>query len=442
MTASLRPYPSYKDSGVEWLGKLPDQWGRRPLKRLVATPITDGPHETPEFTLDGIPFLSVDSIVEGRLDFTSCRFISVADHERYCRKCRPTRNDVLVGKAASVGKIAVVDVDFEFNIWSPLAMLRPAPRLLVPQFLYYYLLSRTAQDEILLQCTHNTQNNISMDDIGELAIPLPDPPEQQAIAAFLDRETQRIDALVEKKKELVELLQEKRTALISHAVTKGLDPNVRMKDSGVEWLGKIPQHWEATPLRRHWDVLDCKHVTVPFFPDGIPLVSVSEVQGSMLDLSCAKRTTREYVDVLVEGGRRPRRGDLIYCRNTSLGAAAYVNTNEELAMGQDVCLIRTKTQNNRFLNYQLHSTSAAYQTQRVLVGSTINRINVAVIRTLVLAVPPRDEQDRIVLLLDRETQRVDTMVEKVRRSIELLKEYRTALISAAVTGKIDVRGVA
>ena len=219
----------------------------------------------------------------------------------------------------------------------------------------------------------------------------------------------------------------------------GLDPNVRLKDSGVEWLGKMPEHWEASELRRHWSVLDCKHLTVPFCSDGIPLVSVSEVQGSRLELSSAKQTTREHADVLIEGGRQPRRGDLVYCCNTSLGAAAYVDTDEELAMGQDVCLIRTKTQSNRFLDYQMHSLPAGHQTKLTLVGATINRINVAVIRTLIVAVPPRSEQDRIVAFLDVATQKIGAMVEKVRRSIELLKEYRTALISAAVTGKIDVR---
>jgi len=414
----FRPYPSYKDSGVEWLGKLPDRWGRRPLKRLVVTSITDGPHETPEFTLDGIPFLSVDSIVEGRLNFAGCRFISVPDHERYCRKCRPTRNDVLIGKAASVGKIAVVDVDFEFNIWSPLAMLRPAPRLLAPRFLYYYLLSRSAQDEILLQCTHNTQNNISMDDIGELAIPLPDPPEQLAIAAFLDREAKRIDALVEKKERLVELLQEKRTALISHAVTKGLDPNVRLKDSGVEWLGAIPEQWE---------ILRIKHLALLRSGVGITSADIREAGPYPV---YGGNGIRGFTDAHSDEGEFVligRQGALCGCINYAHGKF-WASEHAVIAYPRRAYQVLWFGELLRTMNLNQYSMSAAQP------GLGVERI-----QELIVPVPPPAEQRAIAAFLDRETQRIDALVEKVKRSVELLKEYRTALISAAVTGKIDVR---
>ena len=280
---------------------------------------------------------------------------------------------------------------------------------------------------------------VSPDQVANGFAPLPPVQEQHAIAGFLDRETAKIDALVAKEERLIALFQEKRTALITRAVTKGLDPDVPMKDSGVQWLGAVPANWDLLALKRRWNVVDCKHLTVPFIGEGIPLASVRETQSFELDLKDAQRTTVEWYKMLIEGERKPRRGDLIYCRNVGVGSASLVTGNDLFAMGQDVCLIRSSTENQRWLNYFLCSSTMSYQLASTLVGSTFNRINVAEVMTLLIPVPPRVEQDRIAQFLDLETAKVDSFVAKVYEAINHLKELRTALISAAVTGKIDVR---
>ena len=201
------------------------------------------------------------------------------------------------------------------------------------------------------------------------------------------------------KRRLIELLNEQKQAIIHRAMTRGLDPNVRFKPSGIDWLGDVPAHWDVAPLHRHVEVVDCKHVTVPFFDEGVLLASVAEVQRFELDLPQAKRTSRPYFEMLIHGGRKLRPGDIIYCRNTSVGAAAYVNTDEGLAMGQDVCLLRPETNNGRFLNYQLNSSLMRQQLNILLVGATIQRVNMADIRSLTLLVPPRQEQDQIAAFL-------------------------------------------
>ena len=285
----------------------------------------------------------------------------------------------------------------------------------------------------------NAQPLITATFVCDQALATPTNSEQCAIAAFLDRETAKIDALVAKKERLIELLQEKRTALITRAGTKGLDPDVPMKDSGVEWLGAVPANWDLLALKRRWNVVDCKHLTVPFIGEGIPLASVRETQSFELDLRDAQRTTVEWYKTLIEGGRKPRRGDLIYCRNVSVGSASLVTGDDLFAMGQDVCLIRSSTENQRWLNYFLCSSAMSYQLASTLVGSTFNRINVAEVMTLLIPVPPRVEQDRIAQFLELETAEIDSLVAKVYEAINHLKELRTALVSAAVTGKIDVR---
>ena len=281
------------------------------------------------------------------------------------------------------------------------------------------------------------------DTFGQLVCGLPPLDEQHAIASFLDSETSKIDALVSEQRRLIDLLKEKRQAVISHAVTKGLDPNVPMKDSGIQWLGEVPEHWEVGPLKRFWDVIDCKHVTVPFLEKGYPVASVMEVRTFELDLSRVLRTDEENHQLLIGGGRQPQKGDVIYCRNTAnTGTSAYVGTDERICIGQDVVLIKSRRQNGRFLNYILHGPEMAGQLAQYMVGSTFKRINVADIRELIVTCPPKNEQDEIAEFMDSKTNHYGTLIAEAKLAIELLQERRKALISAAVTGKIDVRGFA
>ena len=219
VTRGLDPAAPCKDSGVAWLGQVPAHWELKRLKNCLRNKITDGPHTTPEFINEGIPFLSVDGIQNGELTFDKCRYISITDHQEFKKKAHPKRDDILMGKAASTGKIARVKVDFEFSIWSPLALINLDLTVVNVCFMEYSLKSSLAQFQIEQLCTMNTQKNISMDEIPNIKLPLPPLAEQQAIAAFLDRECARIDALIERAEQAIVLLRERRSALIAAAVT-------------------------------------------------------------------------------------------------------------------------------------------------------------------------------------------------------------------------------
>lgn len=186
---SYKTYENYKEVKGKSIKELPEEWSLIKLKYLLDSKVTDGPHETPDFISEGVPFLSVDSIVDGKLVFEGCRYISEEDHAKYKLKCFPRRNDVFMGKAASIGKIAIVDVDFEFSIWSPLALLRPNINKILPKFLEYSLKSDYAQDQIDLYATSNTQKNISMDDIPRIELFMPDLDQQLMIVNFLNEKT-------------------------------------------------------------------------------------------------------------------------------------------------------------------------------------------------------------------------------------------------------------
>jgi type I restriction enzyme S subunit len=317
------------------------------------------------------------------------------------------------------------------------------PHLISPSWLNAYTSSIQANSYFISRSKQSTNlASISSSNLMDLLVPVAPDLETKKILDFLSHETAKIDALIAEQQRLIELLQEKRQAVISHAVTKGLNPDAPMRDSGVEWLGEVPEHWAFGPLKHFWNVLDCKHITVPFLDEGYPVVSIMEVRDFELDLSQVLRTSEEHFKLLSEGGRQPRCGDVIYCRNTAnTGTSAYVGTDEQISIGQDVVLINSKDHSGRFLNYILHGGLMAAQLETVFVGSTFKRINVPQIRMLAVTCPPRPEQDAMTEFLDAQTVDYKALSAYASCAINLFQERRSSLISAAVTGQIDVRGL-
>jgi type I restriction enzyme S subunit len=313
----------------------------------------------------------------------------------------------------------------------------------LPDFLNYFSSSRNYWDWIASSLIQATIQNVSAEKYGNLSLPLPPPSEQQVIISFLDRETTKIDALVAKKERLIELLQEKRAALITRAVTKGLDPNVPMKDSGVEWLGEVPAHWgvkrlkHLTPSER--PIMYGIVLPGPNVDDGVPIVKGGDVSPERLRLDRLSRTTVE-----IESGyakSRLRGGDLVYAIRGSIGEVARVPDELEGAnLTQDAARIAyTHSIYGPWLLYVLKSAAVFSQLEAGALGATIRGINIRDLKRVLIPVPERAEQEAIGTFLDHETEKLDKLLAKVREGIGKLKEYRTAIISAAVTGKIDVR---
>lgn len=219
--AGLDPHPPMKNSGVEWLGEVPEQWGVSRIKFIVSTPVTDGPHETPEILDEGIPFVSAEAINNGRIDFTKIRgHITEEDHRRYSKKYCPKLEDIyMVKSGATTGRVAMVEDDRIFNIWSPLAAIRCRSNLAFSRYVYNYMQSKEFQTAVQLSWSYGTQQNIGMGVIQNLAVPLPSTTEQLLIADYLDREAVKIDQMVAKVEEAIDRLHEYRTALITAAVT-------------------------------------------------------------------------------------------------------------------------------------------------------------------------------------------------------------------------------
>ncbi|MCQ8884729.1 restriction endonuclease subunit S [Pseudoalteromonas agarivorans] len=410
-------YPEYKDSGVEWLGKVPEHWE---VKRISY------------FAL----LKSGDSIVSEQIEVEGDYPVYGGNgHRGYTNRFNHDGRFILIGRQGAL----CGNINYGYGkFWASEHAVVVHPTLDVN----IKWLGDTLRAMDLNQYNVSAaQPGLAVANITCLKAPFPKIDEQKSIANFLDHETAKIDTLIEKQQQLIKLLKEKRQAVISHAVTKGLNPQAPMKDSGVEWLGEVPAHWIASTLKHYSEVIDCKHITAEFFDDGIPLASISEVKKWFVDLSTAKYTSEKYYNELIGGGREPKVGDIIYSRNATVGEAAIVS--EELppfAMGQDVCLIRLSNGLlPLFAMYVLHSGVISQQLELAMVGSTFKRINVDNIRNFAFVIPPLSEQDLIVSELEALTSKYDVLINNATNAIELMKERGTALISAAVTGKIDVR---
>jgi len=441
-----KPYPVYKDSGVEWLGQVPEHWQVMAIKHVVAIPVTDGPHETPDFLDSGVPFVSAEAVSSGKINFDKIRgFISKADHERYSQKYLPKRGDIFMIKSgATTGVTAIVETDAEFNIWSPLAVIR-CNEGSNPYFVLNFMRSRSFQEAVALNWSYGTQQNIGMGVIGSLSVTVPPVEEQQSIAVHLDRETARIDALVEKKTRFVELLREKRQALITHAVTKGLDPNVKMKDSGVEWLGDVPEHWAVCKLSFRYSVelgkmLDEKKLTKT------SLVSYLRNQ----DVQWGAINTQDLPEMDIHPAELERytvrEGDLMVCEGGDVGRAA-IWRGESSVFGYQKALhrLRPRSQDNdtaEFFFFSLLTAKKRGVFEESDSKATIAHLPAEKFRQYRFAFPPTLEQREIAQHVRVECERLDVLLTKTELSIELLKERRSGLITAAVTGQIDLREAA
>lgn len=447
MTAQARrPYAARKSAGLYWLDQLPSHWQVKRLKFTINGCYNGIWGSEPDGGADDVTCVRV-------ADFDRVRFVirdevptmrSVTRAERRRRELR--RGDLLLEKSGGgdlqpVGAVALFDHVVQAVCSNFIARMPVGPSC-DPRFLSYLYASLYAGriNERSIKQTTGIQNLDAESYLSEF-VPMPPLSEQHAIAAFLDRETSRIDALIEKKRRLIELLQEKRAAVITQAVMRGLTPDCATGDTGIPWLGSIPAHWQFGLLKRFCTVTDCKHFTVSFVDEGFPVASVGELSGNRLDLTNAKLTTgREFV--FLRAGRVPKRGDLVYCRNASVGLVGFVDTDTPFALGQDVCLISSPLRSNRFLYYVLQSRAAVEQLAAVMVGATFKRINVENIKEFWVVWPSENEQARIAESLDATTARIDLLTSRVRAAENQLREYRGSLIAAAVTGQIDVREAA
>lgn len=436
--AKYKPYPEYKDSGVEWLGEVPAEWRSKRIGHLFCRKKDTGHPDAELLSVyrdyGVIPKCSrEDNWNRPSEDLSPYQFVKIGD--------------LVMNKMKTwQGSIAISDYE---GIVSP-AYFVAEPRVGTythdahHRFLHYMLRSPLyiAQYNSLSKGIRVNQWDLDYDVFKTILSLLPPHDEQAQIAAFLDHETAKIDRLIEKQEKLIELLKEKRQAVISHAVTKGLDPNAPMKDSGVEWLGEIPAHWGRIRLKQVCEqVVDCLHATPKYDVDGkYPAIRTADVvQGKMLidaALKVAESDYRKQISRL-----KPKAKDIFYSREGErYGIAALVPDDVEVCLSQRMMHFRVAGSfSSEFVMWAINSDGTYRQAAQDVLGATSPHVNVETIRNFWLCDVPFDEQEAIACHIRNHVEKIDVLINNSQASIRLLQERRTALISAAVTGKIDVR---
>jgi type I restriction enzyme, S subunit len=440
MTADLRPYPEYKDPRLSWLGQVPLHWEEKRAKYYF--------REVDERSATGEEQLMSVSHVTGVTPRKRNVTMFMAESNTGHKLCRP--GDLVINTMWAW--MAAMGVARQTGLVSPsYGVYRPhGDSGYSPEYVDHLLRTQPYASEYLCRSTGIRASRLRLYPDDFLDIPIVHPPraEQEAIVRFISHQDRKVRRFIRNRRRLIEVLNEQKQAIINRAVTRGLDPNVPLKPSGIDWLGDIPQHWDATTLGR----LVSTFKTGPFgsilhqsdyMPGGVPLVNPVHMSGGRItpDRNCAVddatfHRLRDYA--LLEG-------DIVFSRRGELGRCALVRKEEAgwlIGTGSIRTRLIPSAVDPNYLIAALQGQWVSDYLSLMSVGATMQSLNTGILSRLPLPLPPKEEQEQIPIFIERESHRVDEAIDNATREIDLIREYRTRLIADVVTGKVDVRHLA
>ena len=411
-----------------------------PLKHLCREPVAYGSNESSDsYVSEGVRFLRTTDITDNGLLIPSEKGVYLPPE--LAASSRLLDGDLLLSRSGTIGRAFLYRRALHGDCAHAgyLVRFRPKPTT-DPRWLFYFSKSTLFRDQIAEDVVQSTIANFNGQKFASLRVPSPPLSLQRRIADFLDIKTAAIDELIAKKERLAALLQEKRQAVITQAVTKGLDPNVKMKESGVEWIGRVPEHWDVTPLRRVVArFVDYRGRTPTKVDDGIPLITAGAVRDGRIDHARAPEYMEpsEYDDFMRRG--RPELDDVVFTTEAPLGEVALVE-DASVAFAQRIILFKLNARRmlSGFLRLYYLSDVGRSEVASRASGSTAEGIRADRLRASLVLVPPIDEQRRVVHHVERALQNHEPIRAALDQQLAKLREYRQSLITAAVTGKLDV----
>ncbi|EGR1074679.1 TPA: restriction endonuclease subunit S [Vibrio cholerae] len=429
----IKPYPNYVRSDIKWVDALPENWKSVPFYTVAS----ESKLSNKGMIEDNLLSLSFGRIkrksidTQGGLLPASFETYQIVNENDIIFRLTDLQNDKRSLRSAQCTERGIITS----------AYVAVTPSSIRSRYLHY-LMRAYDETKVFYNLGAGMRQSLKYDELKRLPILLPPDLTQQAIEKFLDRETQRIDSLIEEKQTFITLLKEKRQALISHVVTKGLNPNVEMQDSGIEWIGQVPKHWNITSLKSVSTVVDPNpsHRNPEYVDNGFPFISTKEFTGiDGIELDTLRRVSE---DTVIEQEKRCefREGSIAFSRKGTIGEVRILPHHIRFALLDSVCVINAgDTVSYQYLYLQAKSSVYDSQLGAVVRGAALKQVSVGKVRDLLTLCPPIDEQNQIVTYIDQQLEKLDKLVAETSTSLALLKERRISLISAAVTGKIDVR---
>ena len=423
-----KPYAQYKDSSVEWLGKIPQHWEIKRLKYLA----TVNDQTLSESTAVDTPITYVDiggvDAADGIVSEEEYTFGNAPSRARRIVRC----GDVIVSTVRTYLRAiaSIPESESHVIVSTGFAVIRPVA--LDASFAAYALRAPYFVERVVANSFGVSYPAINASDMIAFPIAFPNLSEQRSISLFLDRETEKIDALIAKKERLIELLRERRTALITRIVAKGLNPDAPMKDSGVEWLGMIPKEWGIQRLKYVAPLKKTKFQAKPSYATYIGLEHVEPWTGKLIYKDQPEN---------VESSVTPfSSGDIMFGKLRPYLAKAACPSFDGVCTSEILVFSTYKSHSPNYLKFCFLTSSYIEWLNSNTYGTKMPRVDSSELENSLMPTPPLEQQYMIVRFLDRETGKIDALIEKTREAIDRLKEFRIALISAAVTGKINVQG--
>lgn len=439
----MKKYDKYKDSGIEWIGQMPEHWDVVKMK-YVLSGIQDGTHGTYNRVTTGEYLLSAKNVFEDGLRLTDNEsMVSLEDYKSIISNGFPKNGDILICCVGTIGRCCIYNLDKAIAFQRSVTFLRVNERYL-NRFLLYNLRSTFAADQIGQYAKTSAQSGVYMGDLKQIVVSLPPLSEQEAIAAYLDEKTGQIDALMAEKSEQLKDLQTLRTSIITEAVTKGLNPKAPMKDSGIEWIGEIPEGWETRKIKSVSKVngrIGYRGYTTDDLVsqgEGAFAIGGKHISNCVLDLSnpdfISWEKYYESPEIMV------KKGDIVMAQRGSLGKAAIIEAEIGPAtINPSLVLLNNITCDNKYLYFYLVSSSTLSLIGLLNTATAVPMISQNQIENMRIPLPPLSEQRAIAAYLDEKTSEIDAMKAELTAQIEDLKTLRTSLITEAVTGQVDVR---
>ena len=443
--AKYQQYEEYKDSGAEWLGEVPIHWKVLRLKQVIeyGSSVSYGIVQPGEALDEGVKFIQTTNISKGSFDLNDFQKTSVLIESNYPRS-RLKGGEVILGIRASIGAAFVVPDTFRgINLSRGIARIA-TNKSLTSEFLVWYFKADAVEKYWGLSKQGSTFSEVSIETVRELYVPIPNTSDQTQIANFLDHETAQIDTLIDKQQTLIQLLKEKRQAVISHAVTKGLNTDAPMKDSGVEWLGDVPEHWEFIKFDYVINAVgDIDHYMPSSTDSGIPYVMTGDLRDLVSEISfenCKQVAHSDYVKLSRK--IKASKDDIIFARYATIGTLSYVDIDADFLVSYSCVIIKPNSErtSGKYLFRYLKSQAFLQAITMYINSNTQCNVGIDSLKNVKVIMPPLSEQEEIINFLNDAVVKIDRLLDKAKSAITLMQERRIALISAAVTGKIDVRG--
>lgn len=428
-----------KDSRVEWIGEIPADWNIGKTLYALSMPITDGPHETPELLDEGVPFVSAEAVScgNGHIDFEHIRgFISQDFYEECCKKYIPEMHDIyMIKSGATTGKVAKVETQKLFTIWSPLAVFRTNPEKCFYEYLYYFIQSDAYQKQIENKWTYGTQQNIGMRTLEKLMICFPSIAQQINIADYLDSKCSKIDEIIEKQQAIIEKLKEYKLSVINEAVTQGINPDVNMKQSEYKWIGSIPEHWNMVYAKQLFSQRKDRA-----FEDDEQLTA-SQKYGIISQKEFMDIEGRQVMQVLKgeEILKHVEKGDFVISMRSFQGGLEYSEVSGKISSAYVMLIPNREKVCDRYYKWLFKSKkyiSALQGTSNLIRDGQALRFSNFV--QVYLPNLDLDEQKKIADYLDDVCPKIDNEIEKREKLLEKVLEYKKSLIYEVVTGKKEV----